>query len=84
MESRTSALAELKSTIAVNDDVYAKLVNLRKDAENDVESLSDMLKGPSKRTYLLHTYDCMHMIDCLLRALLKSMLGRVSQCLADI
>ena len=55
MESLTSALAELKSTIAVNDDVYAKLVNLRKDAENDVESLSDMLKGPSKRTYLLHT-----------------------------
>merc|ERR1712228_203811 len=45
MESRSSALTELKSTIAVNDDVYAKLVNLRKEAENDVEGLGEMLKG---------------------------------------
>ena len=47
MESRTSALSELKSAITANDDVYAKLINLKKEAENDVENLSDILKGAS-------------------------------------
>ena len=45
MENRSSALSEMKSSISVNDDVLAKLVALRKDAEKDIESLSEMLKG---------------------------------------
>ena len=45
IESRQAALSELKSSITKNDDVYAKLINLKKEAENDVEQLSHILKG---------------------------------------
>ena len=53
VENRSAALNELKSSITVNDDVYAKLVSLRQEAEKDVEALSDMLKGLVGGQYFL-------------------------------